>query len=374
MILVAEIAMALDVRVGSCHIRQALCSRNSALHIAKGSMMPVITIRVERSNSGQPVRRRRPRRVFAVLTAIAAASLATAGLAGATGSLPTTPSVYSAISPVKILINRSLAANGSAKPIAAGGTSPVPITATAVVVSVVISGGTTNGTLDVYPYGIGSPQPSVQWAPGQSETQDITVPVGDGGRVAVKNLVGNVTVTLLVRGYFAPPDTPTTYVTSPVSANFLWNSQYIFETSQNSYTEYFTRYDDVSVPALTQSALDSGSLQVFMTPSPIYNPNQWAPLPYQFDSSFGFTYNFVYVARPGHVVLMLFFIQTDPNATLPTLSTYPVNSYHFKIVVTPNSAGASSAGVVSTQRPQSRPVGHTSCASIPGGKRCTVTP
>jgi hypothetical protein len=105
-----------------------------------------------------------------------------------------------------------------------------------------------------------------------------------------------------------------------------------------------------------------------MTPSPTYVPDGWVPLPYQFDSSFGFTYNFTYVASPGHVVLMFYFIQTDPNATLPTLSTFPIDTYNFKIVVSPNSAGASPA--IATPH---APSGQTHCTAIPDGKHCTVT-
>ncbi len=86
-------------------------------------------------------------------------------------------------------------------------------------------------------------------------------------------------------------------------ASWLWNSQYVFETSANSYTEYFTRYYTRLNNTITQNVLDYGMVLVYFTPSPVNNPNQWAPLPYQFDSSFGFTYNYVYVTSPGQVTL-----------------------------------------------------------------------
>jgi hypothetical protein len=333
--------------------------------------MPVVSIRIERSGSEKTVSRGRRvrRRAIAAAGVLAATSLAATGLASATHSSPALPSVYTALHPVKVLSGRVIKANKSAKPRVAGGTTAVPISATSVLLSVNVSAGTTNGTLDVYPFGTGKPQPSMRWKAGQSESQQLTVRVGQGGKVALLNRTGKVTVTVNVLGYYSPPDKPTTYITSPASAKFLWNSQYVYETSPNSYTEYFTRYDDVSVPALTQSALDSGSLQVFMTPAPANEPNAWLPLPYQFDSSFGFTYNFTYVASPGHVVLMFYFIQTDASATLPTLSTYSLNTYNFKVVVSPKSGGSSR--VASALR---RPTGHTTCTPIPDGRTCTVSP
>jgi hypothetical protein len=336
----------------------------------EGGIMPVVSVRIERSTSHRLVsdRRRRRNRVLAAVAVATVASLAATGLAYATGSVRSTPSVYTAINPVKVLNHKVIHADRSARPVVAGAVNTAPNTATSVVLSVDVSGATTNGTLEVYPSG-GTAEPSMRWRIGQRETQQLTVPVGLSGKITLKNLTGKVTVTVRLLGYDAPPDTPTTYLTSPPSTSFLWNSQYVFETGPNSYTEYFTRYDDVSVPALTQSRLDSGSLQVFMTPSPANNPSAWLPLPYQFDSSFGFTYNFTYVARPGHVVLMFYFIQTSPSATLPTLSTYSINTYNFKIVVTPNSAGTTSAA-----RPLPLPKRRATCTPIPNGKTCTVTP
>jgi hypothetical protein len=115
-------------------------------------------------------------------------------------------------------------------------------------------------------------------------------------------------------------------------SDWLWNSQYVYETSPGSYTEYFTRYYVRPNNTITPGLLDSGLVIVYFTPSPVYNPTQWAPLPYQFDSSFGYTDNYVYVTAAGQVTLHYFFIQTDPTATLPTLSTYNDETRKFKIV------------------------------------------
>jgi hypothetical protein len=78
---------------------------------------------------------------------------------------------------------------------------------------------------------------------------------------------------------------------------------------------------------------------VYFTPSPVNNPNQWEPLPYQFDASFGFTYNYVFVTAPGQVTLHYFFIQTDPAATPPILSTYNDEIRKFKIVTITGETG-----------------------------------
>jgi hypothetical protein len=115
-------------------------------------------------------------------------------------------------------------------------------------------------------------------------------------------------------------------------SDWLWNSQYIFETSAGSYTEYFTRYYVRTNKSITAGVLDTGLVVVYFTPSLINNPYQWAPLPYQFDSSFGYTDNYVYVTAVGQVTLHYFFIQTDPTATLPTLSTYVDETRRFKVV------------------------------------------
>lgn len=122
-------------------------------------------------------------------------------------------------------------------------------------------------------------------------------------------------------------------------SQWLWNSQYIYETSSSSYTEYFTRYYVRQNNTVTQDVLNNGMVLCYMQPSPVNNPNQWAPLPYQFDSSFGYTYNYVYVTALGQVTLMYFFIQTDSSATLPTLSTYSDEVREYKIVTVTGQTG-----------------------------------
>ena len=116
------------------------------------------------------------------------------------------------------------------------------------------------------------------------------------------------------------------------SSQWLWNSQYNFETSPGGSTEYFTRYYDAAFPSATQDILNTGMVLVYFTPNPINN-NQWAPLPYQFTGfGGGFDYNIVYETKVGSVRLHYFFVSRSTSATIPTLSTYNMATYKFKLV------------------------------------------
>ena len=61
----------------------------------------------------------------------------------------------------------------------------------------------------------------------------------------------------------------------------------------------------------------------------------WLPTPYSFlDGSGDFYYNIAFQTFTGYVELEFFFQQIVANATIPTLSTYTIPSYTFKIVLT----------------------------------------
>ena len=122
-------------------------------------------------------------------------------------------------------------------------------------------------------------------------------------------------------------------------SQWIWNSQYIYETSSTSFTEYFTRYYVRMNTTVTQNVLTNGLVLVYFTPAPVNEPNQWLPLPYQFDSGAGYTFNYVYQTAVGQVTLEYFFIQMDPTATLPTLSTYNDETRNFKIVTVTGTTG-----------------------------------
>jgi hypothetical protein len=339
---------------------------------------------------------------MALAVGLALTFAALGGVVAATASVKPTPSVYSAITQKRVLTAKRLDAGHVVRVAVTGGKTGVPKAATSVQLAVTVAHGTSVGTLEVYPNGR-SASPMLHWGIGQTVTATITVRVGAGGEVAFRNLSHRVTVTAGITGYYTPAlvagsvtagdlsssgattgqvltntstgprwSSPTrTYTVSPTSAQFLWNSQYVFETSAGSYTEYFTRYYNMSVPALTQAALDNGSVQVFMKSAPVNETGQWLPLPYQFDSSFGYTYNFTYVTSPGQVQLAFYFIQTEPSATLPTLSTFPIDTYTFKVVVSPGLANATAEAAHVRVASQ---VSKVSCHQFPGGRTCTTTP
>src|SRR6202000_185659 len=133
-----------------------------------------------------------------------------------------------------------------------------------------------------------------------------------------------------------------TTVFSLTNAQWLWNSNYEFQTNPSSYTEYFTRYADNTVSTITQDILDNGEVMVYFTPNTSNNTNQWAPLPYEFtDGSGNFNYEMAFETNVGTVRLHYFFVQLVASATIPTLSTYTIATYKFKVVVVSGTLAAS---------------------------------
>jgi hypothetical protein len=210
--------------------------------------------------------------------------------------------------------------------------------ATAVVLLVEVKGASSAGSLGVYAAGGPAPtSPEVSFASGTTVTSQVIAPLGLGSAVVFKPTTG-VNLVVSVTGYFAPSSL--THVVTETSADWLWNSQYIFSTNPSSYTEYFTRYVNISVPAITSSVLASGTVQVYFEPSLSETADSWTPLPYQFTDGTGdFDYDYAFVTSLGQVQLEFFFVQRNPTATLPTLSTFTLATSDFKVVVTPGTAG-----------------------------------
>jgi hypothetical protein len=125
------------------------------------------------------------------------------------------------------------------------------------------------------------------------------------------------------------------------NSQWAYNSQYSLETSPGSYTEYFTRYHDVTLPAITQGIIDSGMVLAYFVPNPLLSTINWTQLPFQFlDGSEEFFYNVVFTTLPGKVELGYFFQQINSGATIPTLSTYNIPTYTFRLVVISGSLAA----------------------------------
>jgi hypothetical protein len=341
------------------------------------------------------------RRLVALGAGMALTFAAVGGVVAASASVKPTPSVFSAIASKKLLSAKTLNAGKVDRIVVAGGKSGVPKTATSVQLVVTVAKGTSTGSLDVYPNGR-SATAMLHWSTGQTVTSTITVPVGKAGRVAFRNATQKVTVTAALTGYYTPAlvaggitasdfsghgtksgevltatktgvhwvSPAVTYTVSPTSADFLYNSQYLFVTAPAEFTEWFTRYYNMSVPALTQSALDNGSVQVYVNTAPGFDANQWLPMPYSFDSGAGYTFNLAYVTSPGQVQLAFYISLTDPSATLPALSTYAMPTYAFKVVVSPGTAGVTAQAPAVARFVPKR--GTYTCRPIPGGRTCSA--
>ncbi len=119
---------------------------------------------------------------------------------------------------------------------------------------------------------------------------------------------------------------------SLVSADWLYNSGYLYSTGGGGYTEYFTRYHDVAFSKVTQGILDSGMVMVYMEPNAT-DSNQWSPLPYTFLAFGGqYYYNFVYESMPGKVRLHYFYTANGSGTSPTTLSTDVIPTHKYKII------------------------------------------
>lgn len=126
---------------------------------------------------------------------------------------------YTSLTPTRILDTRTgLGNSAGSTPIGADRTSNVQITGTAgvpnagvsaVVLNVTATQPTHHGFLTVYPAGIDRPTiSSLNFAPGQTVANLVTVPVGIGGKVSVYNPYGATHVVFDVAGYYATVDGP----------------------------------------------------------------------------------------------------------------------------------------------------------------------
>jgi hypothetical protein len=261
---------------------------------------------------------------------------------GSSTGTPDPTAGFVALPPTRIMDTRlNLGATGPVGPaktvsLQVEGEGGVPASGvTAAVLNVTVTAPTAAGYVTVYPDGGTRPNTSnLNFSAGETVPNVVVAPVGADGKVDLFNAVGSVQLVADVSGYYTPGST--TYVTSVTNAQLLWNSQYSFETASNTYTEYFTRYYDFSVPGITQNVLNTGSVQVFFNPNPLVSTNQWLPLPYSFpDASGNFSYVVGYSTSVGQVELDLFFQQIVPGSTIPTLSSYAFPTYDFKVIVAP---------------------------------------
>ena len=116
---------------------------------------------------------------------------------------------YHPVTPQRILDSR--VGNGFSGPVVAGtprqlavgGTGPIPANASAVVMNVTITGGTAASFLSVWPAGAGQPNSSnLNFGPGETIPNLVTVKLGAGGNVSIANAVGATQVIADVVGYY----------------------------------------------------------------------------------------------------------------------------------------------------------------------------
>jgi len=91
-----------------------------------------------------------------------------------------------------------------------GGTTGVPPAATAVVLNVTATAPTAEGFVTAYPTAVAPNTPplasSLNYVPGQTVANLVTVQIGDGGSITLFNSLGNTDLVADVVGYFKPGD------------------------------------------------------------------------------------------------------------------------------------------------------------------------
>lgn len=120
--------------------------------------------------------------------------------------------LFTGVTPSRVLDSRSSSAGwvgplpaGAPRDVAIRGFGGVPVTATSVVANVTVTQGTAGSFLSVWPSGLGQPNVSnLNFGPGQTIPNLVTVQIGTNGKIRVANAVGAVHVVVDVVGYFDP--------------------------------------------------------------------------------------------------------------------------------------------------------------------------
>ena len=129
-----------------------------------------------------------------------------------TPTIPAAGVAFHPVAPTRILDSRPGAqvgpygtpwASGQVRDVTVNGAAGVPFDAGAVVLNATVTGTTGSGFLTLWP--TGQPQPnasSINWTPGQTVANAVTVRVGSGGRVSVASSSGTTHLLLDVVGYY----------------------------------------------------------------------------------------------------------------------------------------------------------------------------
>jgi hypothetical protein len=153
---------------------------------------------------------------WAAVGAAVAVSLGAGGIGWANASTAA-PSMFHAVSPVRVFDTRDGTGGVPAAPVTAGGsidvavggTSGIPVDATAVVLNVTAVNGTAPSYLTVWPTGDVRPTASaLNWSGAAATPNAVTVGLGAAGKVSFYNFSGTVNVLADVVGYFTAAGGP----------------------------------------------------------------------------------------------------------------------------------------------------------------------
>jgi probable HAF family extracellular repeat protein len=127
---------------------------------------------------------------------------------------PGTGAGYSGVMPVRIQDSRPASKAGpystpwstqTTREVVVAGTAGVPVDATAVALNITVTNTTASSHLRIYPKGASLPTASsLNWQPGWTIPNAVTVKVGTGGRINVYNNNGKADVVIDVVGFFKP--------------------------------------------------------------------------------------------------------------------------------------------------------------------------
>jgi len=120
--------------------------------------------------------------------------------------------VYTAVTPVRLLDTRlgGTLGSGSSLNLAIGGhmfgSQMVPANASAVILNVTTTNGSTAGFFTVYPTGVTRPLASnLNWAARETVPNLVSVGLGAGGAITIYNGVGSADAVVDLEGYYTPP-------------------------------------------------------------------------------------------------------------------------------------------------------------------------
>ena len=129
-----------------------------------------------------------------------------------TPDTPAVGSLFTALTPARILDSRAATTvgpyssawgSGMQRTVPVGGVGGVPADAVSVVLNVTVTGTTAASYLTLWPSGESRPNASsLNWSPGTTHANAVTVKLGTAGAVSVFNAVGNAHVVIDVAGYY----------------------------------------------------------------------------------------------------------------------------------------------------------------------------